>query len=498
MSTYTPSLGLEEISPGDQAGLWGNTTNNNLFNIDYAIAGVAPIDLTGYSGYTRILTFYNGAPDESRAAVINVIGTATGANIVQIPLVTKLYVFRNSSGQDITVQTVTAANSVTIKSGEATLVFCDGLNAYAGIATAGVGTLTVSLGGTGATSFGAGGVVKSSGGTNALTASAVSIASGSTDITGTLPVVSGGTGKTTFNSGELLIGNGTGNLGTLNGGTAGWVATWNGSSWSAQAPSAAGVTSVNGLTGAVTLNYSNVGAPSTTGSGASGTWSINISGSAASATSASTASTATYATSAGSATTATSATTASSATTATTASTANALNTSNNYTGGAFTSTAGLAGDSYGFYLGSSSAGMNYGSGAVSIGFRGSNGLIFNSSSSADFTLSNVTKPGGGSFNVPSDASLKTDIAQYTLGLSAIKQIDTVTFKYVGPLAERTKNKTFVGVIAQQLEQTAFADCVSLATDGTRSVDSSAFVYALINAVKELSAEVDALKAKLA
>ena len=41
------------------------------------------------------------------------------------------------------------------------------------------------------------------------------------------------------------------------------------------------VSSVNGLTGSVVLGYADVGAPSVTGAGASGTWGINISGTAA-------------------------------------------------------------------------------------------------------------------------------------------------------------------------------------------------------------------------
>ena len=30
MSTYSPSLRIELITTGDQAGTWGNTTNSNL------------------------------------------------------------------------------------------------------------------------------------------------------------------------------------------------------------------------------------------------------------------------------------------------------------------------------------------------------------------------------------------------------------------------------------------------------------------------------------
>ena len=47
-----------------------------------------------------------------------------------------------------------------------------------------------------------------------------------------------------------------------------------------------GVTSVNGDTGVVVLDYADVGAPSTSGTGATGTWGISISGNAATATTA--------------------------------------------------------------------------------------------------------------------------------------------------------------------------------------------------------------------
>ena len=46
------------------------------------------------------------------------------------------------------------------------------------------------------------------------------------------------------------------------------------------------VTSVNAKTGAVVLSASDVGAPTTTGTGASGNWAINVTGNAATATSA--------------------------------------------------------------------------------------------------------------------------------------------------------------------------------------------------------------------
>lgn len=244
MSTYTPSLGLELITPGSQAGLWGNTTNNSLTLIDQAITGVTPISFASASGTTYTLTDYNGAEDESRAAVLNITGTATGANTVVIPNKQKTYLVRNNTGQDVTFQTASPTATYVVGAGYSILIFCDGNNnVFTGIASPGVGTLSVNAGGTGATTFTAG-FVKSTGGTNALTsASAVSLSS---EVTGTLPVSNGGTGVTSFTSGGVLIGNGSGNLATVTASTTGYVLTWNGSTWVAAAAASGGVTSIFG------------------------------------------------------------------------------------------------------------------------------------------------------------------------------------------------------------------------------------------------------------
>ena len=48
-STYTANSGIEKIGAGEQAGTWGNTTNNNLDILDRAISGVAAITLSSTS-----------------------------------------------------------------------------------------------------------------------------------------------------------------------------------------------------------------------------------------------------------------------------------------------------------------------------------------------------------------------------------------------------------------------------------------------------------------
>ena len=75
-----------------------------------------------------------------------------------------------------------------------------------------------------------------------------------------------------------------------------------------------------------------------------------------------------------------------------------------------------------------------------------------------------------------------------------------VNYNYndVTKLGADTNHKTFTGLIAQEVEQTSLANMVSTGTDGYKVLDASELTYTLINAVKELSAQVDALKAEVA
>lgn len=274
-STYSPLLRFEEIGSGEQAGLWGDTTNKNLGElVEQAIAGVTTVSLSGTSDVT--LSALDGALDQSRSAVLKFIGAPSGPINIIIPTSQKLYVARNETGQIIRIKTLaqSVGTAVELKDDEATLVFCDGADALRGIQTEGVGTLTVPGGGTGVTTFTAG-FIKSPGGTGNLTSSAtisltaevsnilpvINGGTGSsntaycnltTNVNGILPIVNGGTGSTALTANGLLRENGAGAVSAFVGGANGQVATWNGSSWIAQLPAAGGVTSVFGRGGAVT------------------------------------------------------------------------------------------------------------------------------------------------------------------------------------------------------------------------------------------------------
>lgn len=104
--------------------------------------------------------------------------------------------------------------------------------------------IPVATGGTGATTA-----------ANARTNLGAAASGANTDITSlaglttALSVAQGGTGATTLTSKAVLVGNGTSAVGSVAPGTSGNVLTSNGTDWVSQA----GVTSVNGSTGAVTI-----------------------------------------------------------------------------------------------------------------------------------------------------------------------------------------------------------------------------------------------------
>lgn len=125
-STYSPSLGIELIGNGEQAGTWGTTTNNNLGTlIEQAIAGVQTITLSG--DYT--LTDFNGIVDESRNAVLVFSGSLGAPANVTAPSVEKTYIIRNVSGNTVTIKT-SSGNGVAITNAASAVVFCDATNFY--------------------------------------------------------------------------------------------------------------------------------------------------------------------------------------------------------------------------------------------------------------------------------------------------------------------------------------------------------------------------------
>ena len=123
-STYTLNIGVEKIGAGEQAGTWGNTTNNNLDIIDRAINGVGSITLAGTS---HTLTTSNGTLSDGGFKVLVLGGSPSGTNTITISPndQDKMYFVHNNSGQTATF-TQGSGGNVSIPDGAKGLIFADG------------------------------------------------------------------------------------------------------------------------------------------------------------------------------------------------------------------------------------------------------------------------------------------------------------------------------------------------------------------------------------
>lgn len=178
-STYSNSLRVELIGSGDQAGTWGTTTDNNFAYIfDAAIAGYQSVSVTSAS---QALTYVNGptasaALNQSVYAMIRLTTTTTAAFAVYAPPASKTYIIYNNSGYTATIynstvigNTTAAGSGVAITNGAKIMVWSDGTNFYELQAANLTGVLAVPNGGTGATSFTSGALLKGAG-TGAISA----------------------------------------------------------------------------------------------------------------------------------------------------------------------------------------------------------------------------------------------------------------------------------------------------------------------------------------
>jgi len=133
-TTYNNNLRISEIGTGDQAGVWGVTTNYNLGTLlGEAIAGYTAVAITSTS---QALTALNGASDQSRQAILQLTGTPGAAFTLYLPPATKIYVVRNTTANIATISAATALNGTTatggttstIAAGATVIIFCDATN----------------------------------------------------------------------------------------------------------------------------------------------------------------------------------------------------------------------------------------------------------------------------------------------------------------------------------------------------------------------------------
>ena len=124
-STYSDRLKLELQGTGENAGTWGDKTNNNLTVLDAFGAGYLSKSVAGSSNVT--LTTANASDTaESSNKVIELTGSLTGSITVFVPAVEGNYIFYNNTtgSHTLTVApTGHASNGVAITQGSQTIVY---------------------------------------------------------------------------------------------------------------------------------------------------------------------------------------------------------------------------------------------------------------------------------------------------------------------------------------------------------------------------------------
>ena len=122
-------------------------------------------------------------------------------------------------------------------------------------------------------------------------------------------------------------------------------------------------------------------------------------------------------------------------------------------------------------------------------------------------------KPGGGSWNASSDARIKNVICDYTAGLADVIRLHPVEYQYLNNHSNPgddtdaptpPDDKVYRGLVAQEAE-TVMPEMVTQTKgmiDGVhvedfRVLDTTALTFALVNAIRELNAKVDALQAQV-
>ena len=501
---YTTLLGLAKPQSGTEDGQWGDIVNDQLTDLlDSAIAGATSLDVTSED---KTLSDNDGAADQSRAAILIFSGTPGTTRNIVAPSRSKVYAVINGSNGSVVIKG-SATTGVTIPAGFKQVVAWNGSDFVAiggdvtltGTQTLTNKTLTAPVLGT-----------PTSGTLTNCTGLPLT-----TGVTGTLPIANGGTGQTTASGAiNALLPTQTGNSGkylTTNGSAASWATVSGGGDVTGPASSTDNaIARFDGTTGKLLQNTglfvtdvlgdgSSVGIY--TGGTAGGENNVIFGYNALSTI------------------------------------TSGDHNIALGYEALQVDSTSGFSYNiGIGFRAGADGtanaddyicignvAGGNGGlvsDGSILIGgyTEGTTGFEIVLGYSLTGKGSNTAYIGGSSgvyneansssWATTSDQRIKKNIVDSTKGLAEIKQVQVRNFNYKSdeemPLGENGKPlakgfdsvTTQTGFIAQEL-QAVLPEAVKTGGNGVLSVQLDPVVYALINAVKELSAEVESLKAQL-
>ena len=121
-------------------------------------------------------------------------------------------------------------------------------------------------------------------------------------------------------------------------------------------------------------------------------------------------------------------------------------------------------------------------------------------------SANSAAKPSTNTWTITSDERVKTNVNPYTKGLEAVLAINPITYDYNGKAGFDSANTGNIGIIAQDVlsiipEAINTYNAILNEDDKEKTelynFDSHSLTFILINAVKELSAKVDALELQI-
>jgi hypothetical protein len=144
-STYTTNLGIEKVTTGEKAGLWGTVTNTNLEILEQASSGYIAVDVAAAD---VTLSLSQGATANGKNLFFKLTGTlAANRQFIMPASAERVYIVqdatvRGASNRTLNVLTASSSNAVPIPPGSTMLVYSDGTDTVLGLLTKGYATIT--------------------------------------------------------------------------------------------------------------------------------------------------------------------------------------------------------------------------------------------------------------------------------------------------------------------------------------------------------------------
>jgi hypothetical protein len=152
----------------------------------------------------------------------------------------------------------------------------------------------------------------------------------------------------------------------------------------------------------------------------------------------------------------------------------------------------------WGFFDASANLNLDYG--LIATGYAQLNGGLRVQGGDLN-VYGNAYKPGGGTWGDNSDVRLKKNIVDYPAGLSAIRRLRPVSYRFNGRGDTTADGQTYYGLVAQEVVD-VMPEMVGQRPTERRgdpvrayyTLDATPLIYAMVNALKEVVRRLEALE----